>query len=439
MYRKSLITSLFIITVLFAANIGVSAQTFISHGKVEMRQADGTTVPVEGALIDVFRTDISSKGVTAKTNKKGEYNIVGLAFGGVFLFAASAPGASPQIIPDIRGSVEKEYNFVLSAGDGKRLALEEVLQLKSAGNFGTSGGEAKLSPEQKKAQEEFEKKKKEVEDKNSRVQNADKTIATAQKEGVDALKAKNYDLALAKFDEGIQADPDYVQSVTMFRNFRSEALRGRGFEKHVSWVTTKDASLRAASKTDLQAAYDEAKSNLENIQKVPVSTDPKEADFMAKNKYNALANMSSALYLMAVNEIDMSKAEEIKSIYPQFLAVETDPAKNEIKQHEFADALRKSSDCDDAIIEYKKILDTKPDEPDALAGTGLCLVNNGFTTDNKATLQEGLNVLQHFVDVAPDTHKMKADAKNTIEYLKTEQKLVPQKTTAPKAVPKKKP
>jgi len=327
MYRKSLITSLFIITVLFAANIGVSAQTFISHGKVEMRQADGTTVPVEGALIDVFRTDISSKGVTAKTNKKGEYNIVGLAFGGVFLFAASAPGASPQIIPDIRGSVEKEYNFVLSAGDGKRLALEEVLQLKSAGNFGTSGGEAKLSPEQKKAQEEFEKKKKEVEDKNSRVQNADKTIATAQKEGVDALKAKNYDLALAKFDEGIQADPDYVQSVTMFRNFRSEALRGRGFEKHVSWVTTKDASLRAASKTDLQAAYDEAKSNLENIQKVPVSTDPKEADFMAKNKYNALANMSSALYLMAVNEIDMSKAEEIKSIYPQFLAVETDPAK----------------------------------------------------------------------------------------------------------------
>jgi len=430
MYRKSLITALFIITLLFGASLAVSAQTFIVTGKVELRGADGTPAPLPEAMVDVYRTDIKVKGPSAKTNKKGEFSIAGLTFGGTYLLAASGAGAAPATISDVKGSGKTEFTITLEAGDGKRLTQDEAVQLFKSGQA-TAGDGAKETPEQKKAREEYEKKKKEVEDKNSRLQNADKVISAAQKDGVEALKAKLYDVALAKFDEGIQADPGYVLSVTTFRNLRSEALRGRGFEKHVNWVATKDAALRAASKADMQAAYDEAKSNLENIQKAPTPSDPKEADFMAKNKYNALANMSSALYLMAVNEIDMTRAEEIKSVYPQFLAAETDPVKNDLKQREFADALRKSNDCDDAVLEYKKILDSKPEDPDALVGSGLCIVNIGFMNDNKEKLQEGLNVLQHFVDVAPDTHKMKADAKNTIEYLKTEQKLAPQKTTKP--------
>ncbi len=439
MYRKNLLTSLFIVSLIFAGSIAVSAQTFIVRGTVQVRQADGTLVPVPEAVIDTYRTDLSAKGPTAKANKKGEYSIAGMFFGGTYMLSASGAGAAPKIISGVKGSQQIPYDFVLESGDGKRMTQEEAFTMLKGGTVAgpAGGGEVKESAEQKKAREDYEKKKAEVDARNSRVQNADKIITAAQKDGIEALKAKNYDLAISKFDEGIQADPDYIEAVAIFRNLKSEAFRSRGFEKHVKWVSSHEDALRAGAKEDIHNAFDTAKTNLEAILKAPASTDPKEADNMTKNKYNALANLSAALYMMSVNEIDMGKGEDIKTFYPQFLAAETDPIKKEIEQREFADALRKSGECESAVAEYQKLLDVKVDNVDALAGKGLCLVNIGAISDNKDTLQDGLNTLQRFVDVAPDTHKLKKDAKDTIEYLKTEQKLAPQKL--PKPTPKKKP
>jgi tetratricopeptide (TPR) repeat protein len=439
MYRKSLLTSVFIVSLILAGGIAVSAQTFIVRGTVQVRQADGTTVPVPEAVIDTYRTDMNSKGPTAKANKKGEYSVAGMFYGGTYMLAASGAGAAPKIISDVKGSNQIQYDFVLEAGDGRRMTQEEAFTMFKGGKVAgpTGGGEVKETAEQKKARDDYEKKKAEVDARNSRVQNADKIITAAQKDGIEALKAKNYDLAITKFDEGIQADPEYIEAVAIFRNLKSEAFRSRGFEKHVKWVSSHEDTLKAGAKEDIHNAYDTAKTNLDAILKAPASTDPKEADNMLKNKYNALANMSAALYMMSVNEIDMGKGEDIKTFYPQFLAAETDPIKKEIEQREFADALRKSGECEAAVAEYQKLLDVKADNVDALAGKGLCLVNIGAISDNKDTLQDGLNTLQHFVDVAPDTHKLKTDAKATIEYLKTEQKLAPQKL--PKTTPKKKP
>jgi hypothetical protein len=47
-------------------------------------------------------------------------------------------------------------------------------------------------------------------------------------------------------------------------------------------------------------------------------------------------------------------------------------------------------------------------------------------------MQEGLNFMQRFSDIAPDTHKLKASVKDAVELLKTEQKLAPQKITTTK-------
>jgi hypothetical protein len=73
------------------------------------------------------------------------------------------------------------------------------------------------------------------------------------------------------------------------------------------------------------------------------------------------------------------------------------------------------------------VLAAKADDPDALAGAGLCLFNNGVASDNKDLMQQGMNTLTRFVEVAPDTHRLKESVRSAIEYLKTEQKIAPQK------------
>ncbi len=69
-----------------------------------------------------------------------------------------------------------------------------------------------------------------------------------------------------------------------------------------------------------------------------------------------------------------------------------------------------------------------PDNPDALAGLGLSLFNSGVVADNKAQKQEGLNYMQKFADTAPENHPLKASVRDAVEYLKTQDKLIPQKT-----------
>jgi lipopolysaccharide biosynthesis regulator YciM len=437
MYRKSLITSLFIIAVVFAANIGVSAQTFIARGKVEMRQADGTVVPVENASIDVFRTDISLKGVTAKTNKKGEYSIAGLTFGGTFLFAASSPGAAPDIVPEVKGSMEKSFDFLLNAGDGKRLTMEEALELKKSGNYNAPG--VKLTAEQIKAQEEQQKKIDEVKVKNSKIENSNKVIAAATKEGNTAFQAKDYNTAITKYTEGIEADPDYLGSAPILMNNRAVALRQRGIDHYNNYNKTKDTAEQQAAKADFQASYDSAKASLALTTNAKSVAEPEIANSIPKYKADATAALREALRLLAKTKMDMTKMDELSSLFQDAILAEPLPEKKTILRMDMADVFRETGDCNKASEEYGKILSEKPEDPDALAGRGLCLINLGYENDKNEQLQEGLNVLQHFVDVAPDTHKLKESAKLTIEGIKQEKQLAPQKTSGGKSTGKKKP
>ncbi len=67
-----------------------------------------------------------------------------------------------------------------------------------------------------------------------------------------------------------------------------------------------------------------------------------------------------------------------------------------------------------------------------MAGLGLSLVNAGYINNDKTQLQEGSNILQKYATSAPDGHKYKSDAVGLIENLKAEQKITPQKVSAPK-------
>src|SRR4051812_267820 len=80
--------------------LSAAAQYAPVSGKVQLLKADGTREPVAGAVIDIYRTDIKTSAPTTKTNKKGEFSIVGMLFGADYVFSVSAPNMSPLIYPN---------------------------------------------------------------------------------------------------------------------------------------------------------------------------------------------------------------------------------------------------------------------------------------------------------------------------------------------------
>src|SRR5215210_107505 len=126
MRRKNYFISFAAVTMLLLGSVIASAQNGPLRGHVVMTQADGTKTPVEGAIIDVFRTDMSGKQET-KTDKKGIFRFAGLPLAGTYTIAASAPNARPDFLAGVKVGQDTDYELQLGAGgDGKRLTLEEV-------------------------------------------------------------------------------------------------------------------------------------------------------------------------------------------------------------------------------------------------------------------------------------------------------------------------
>ena len=100
-------------------------------------------------------------------------------------------------------------------------------------------------------------------------------------------------------------------------------------------------------------------------------------------------------------------------------------------QLDMAQMLLDAGAADKALAEFKAILATTPDSPEANLGAGLALYASG----DKTKFQEAANYLQKFVDVAPDTNKMKAGAKDVLAELKNTENVTPEKTTRPKKRP----
>jgi tetratricopeptide (TPR) repeat protein len=124
-----------------------------------------------------------------------------------------------------------------------------------------------------------------------------------------------------------------------------------------------------------------------------------------------------------VSKADPTQAEAGLIAYRDYLAVETDPAKKAKAQLDMAQMLLDSGSADKALAEFKTILATTPDSPEANLGAGLAVYASG----DKAKFQEAANYLQRFVEVAPDTNPMKDDAKAILTELKNSENVTPEK------------
>src|SRR5919202_2799125 len=108
--------------VLAASCVVATAQVVQISGKVTLKQADGTVVPVAGAQVDIYRTDIKWED-HIKTNKKGEYMHAGIPFVGTYTLVVSAPGARADYRAGLRLSQQPNNDFELMPGDGSRPTL----------------------------------------------------------------------------------------------------------------------------------------------------------------------------------------------------------------------------------------------------------------------------------------------------------------------------
>lgn len=446
MFRKNHFSFLTVVALFFGGTMFIFAQSSPVRGKVELKKADGTTEPVAGATVEVYRTDVKGKLPTGKTDKKGAFSFAGFPLGQVFALSISAPNITPAIYPNIRGGMEN-ITITVVPGDGRKFTEDEARQSLAASpgttaastNVGGGKPAETTAADQKKAQAEQAKAVAEYE---SRKKNAEETFALVKKlseEGVKAYKEKNYDLAVAKYSEGVAAQPDFEGSAPILLNLKAQALNDRAVATYNQSLkgdaATKLAALESAKK-DFQSAVDASTRSIEILTKAPAGDAENQKKLML-SKMDAMRNRDESYRLMGRTGADRSKAKEALASFQEYMAVEQDAKLKFAAQLSLAQTLQDANDFDQAVVEFQKVLDVEPNNVDALAGIGLSLVTVGYTSNDKTKFQAAANYLQKFVDLAPDTNALKADAKATIESLKAEQSVAPQKGT--KTTTKKKP
>lgn len=434
MFTRKYLTFILSAVLLALGSAAAFAQTAPVHGEVKLKKADGSMVPVPDAVVDAYRTDIDKGQMpSAKTNKRGEFTFAAFQLGQTYALAVSGPGIGPRIEPNVKAGNESIV-IVVDEGDGRKLAEAEVREVVKSAATAPAGG---MTEAQKAQQAELEKKNAEIKAKNAKTQAEDETARRSATEGAAALKAKDFDLAIQKFSEGVAAVPDFVGSTPILLNGKIVALRARGFNTYREGASSTDIAAKKAKYAvankdydDALAAYDQA---MAIIKAAPAPASPAEQKSRESVTLELLGNAMEVHRLKVMSGIDSSKIDQGAAVVEAYIAAEPDAAKKTAARQTLADMYRTAGDFDKAIAAYRAVLETAPDNMDATAGLGLSLFAKGAATDpqDKEALQEGLNYLQKFSDTAPDTHPLKASVKETVEYLKTEQKLKAQPTKTP--------
>ena len=214
MRRSYFLTSILAVAVLALSAIVTSAQTGQLRGSVQLAGADGKQAPVTGALIDVFRTDMTGDFHT-KTDKKGEWVFAGLPYVGKYVVSVSAPGAAPFARSGVLAGRDIPVDIVLQPGDGKRLSQADAISL-SKGGGATEGPAASSGSATDKAKlDELKKKNDEILAANKKAEDTNKIVGESFKAGNVALSAKNYEEAIKQYDIGLAADPIEITSMAM--------------------------------------------------------------------------------------------------------------------------------------------------------------------------------------------------------------------------------
>lgn len=440
MLRRYMFLTVASLALLTGASIVAVAQNGELRGHVIITQADGTKAPASEALVDVYRTDLSGK-YNLKANKKGEFVHAGLPYVGTYTIIVSHPTAAPTWQQGIKVGRNIDYEFVLSPGNGKRPTLDEIkAAVAQSGQSMDAGSSGKESAEDRAKREEAIKKNAEIAATNEKIKASNEIIQKAFTAGNAAIQAKNYDEAIVQYDTGINADPDHPGAPSLLTN-KSIALRNRGVDRYNAAVKSGDDAAKTsgieAAKKDWKDAAEASTKAVTMLKAKGAPTEAADAENYKKNLYFAQQARSDSMQIF-VKLVDPTQVDAGAAAVQEYIEAEPDAAKKAKAERALAQLLFDAGAMDRAQAEYQKLIQKDPNDADALANMGLILFNVGSTleaegkaVEAKAKYQEAANYLQQFVDKAPDTHNLKASAKEVLENLKTQQDVKAEKKPAP--------
>lgn len=398
--------------VVAAFAVNVSAQmTATATGKVTLKQADGTEVPVNGAVVELHRTDIKQT-LKTKTDKKGEYIYAGIDNIGTFIILVSAPGATPAYVSNVRISQRPVNNFSLSPGDGKALTFAEVKAMVAAAPAAATpgaGAPGMTAEEAKKKQAELDKEIAAITAKNAKIEERNAKLPAVFKAANEAFNAKNYDLAIATYDQAIEIDPT---EAVVHRN-KAIALRSRGVDKYNVATKAKDQAGKDAARADLKLATETAEKAVSAYRTPQADRVAAATPDAAKAEDLDYLFQRAESYRVALQTNAMVNTEAGIKAFQEYIAAETDTAKKTKAEASLGDALFMGGRVDESIAAYKAILASNPSNLDAIYGLGLALASD----PSGEKTAEGRDMLQQFASKAPATDPRKQLAEEAVAGL----------------------
>ncbi len=376
----------------------------------------GTGEPIPTAEVMLERTDIKGS-YKASIDKKGHFLHAGVPYVGTYAILVSAPGHQPFFLTGIRPTGEP-IKIELQPGDGRKLTIDEVKSINKGGAPAAAagaGGQQKqmTAAEQKKAQEEYEKKKAEI-DKSKADHEGMKKIFD---EGQALYANKDYNGAISKYNEAAKLDPDQQ---AIWGNL-SIALYNRG-------VTNLNESLKDPSKKDpaKQDFNDSVAAATKAIALTePQLNDPAKGVQAKKAKGTYLKIRADSQSLLARRLGTPEAADAAAKDYYEAASLSDDPVAKKTYPVKAAETLFEAGRGDEAIKAYQGVLQSDPDNLDALYNLGLAYAN-------ASKFQDSANTLQQFLDKAPANDQRVEMVKTVIKDLVTGNNLTPPKSEAGK-------
>lgn len=332
------------LAVLFSATS--LAQTSSLEGDVK----DEGGKPLQDATVKIERKDIRGN-YQVKTNKKGHYFHAGLPLG-TYKLTVEVSGKPVDFVDNVRTRFGETQRVDFNLAD-----LKARQQAASAGVEVTQEQARQMTPEQRKQFEEANKKRQEQLGKN-------KELNDAFNVGMEAMRAKNFDAAIAAFTKGGEFDP----------------------KQHVIWANMAEAyaNLAASKPAEEQAAL-YAKS-LENYLKA-IELQPGDAAY--HNNYGLALSRAGKF---AEGQAELAKAAQL------------DPPNAGRYYFNLGAILVNTGHSDESYEAFQKAIAADPNYADGYYQIGLYLLGKAqVAADGKITPAPGTaEAFQKYLELKPD-------------------------------------